>query len=1010
MREKMKKSSLLAKFITRVILLSTSKKRVFLGVLVLFCTFALSCGKESSIDIDIDISEGTQLRFDLSSDGKQIAFDLLGQLWLIPSDGGNAIPVTDAVVDRSYDLDPVFSPDCKKIVFSSDRPEGIGLWLLELASGNTKRLTSDAGFQPAWSPDGKLIAFARRGGLYIYNFTQETETKIDFSGLSSPRLVYPSWSPSGDKIFFTSAQSIWSASSSGGEASRVLEKGSLGFFPEISPNGNKIAYFSKDTADRNQVWLMDIKTGENKKLTNHDDISSFRIRWSPDGSSIYYSADGKIWRLNPASLDITEVPFVAKVKLARKKYSHQKIKFSESNVSLPARGHMGLAISYQGDRIAMIALGKLWIFSLNGEPQPVASIPFGAAGLSWNPDGKEVVWSAGPGGMEDFFITDVETGVTRQVTRLPGSELRPSWSPDGKKIAFVYWKKPILPTDPWERKDSRAELRVLDVDQELIEDPDSTINLGEADGWMYRFSGNWKIPLWSHDSEHLLWIGNNPEIISLRGERKAVDSMPKTATFINWYSHDTIAFVHDDLIWQATFSQDSGTFGLPVKLTNDPAVFLTVSNQGYGLYRSVDGLRVLMPDGEVKKLGWPVEYTTPARPESILIHDVIVFDGRSDSSLTHRDILIKNGRISKIASVGDISYEEGLKVIDAEGRTIIPGLINLHEHIWDEMIVPGLLYYGITTFREMGSAIGQVAGLRDAIDAGVFPGPRIIFGAWQFYEGDGYSGEFGHGPKNLEGQKRAVSLLKSFGAEYLKFRGFKGMNSAVEFIRLAHQEGFPVSGHIAIPFPMVAEGMDGMEHLGPSGIRTNRILYEDIVHLFRAADMWLVPTVAAYSSSVRFHENPNLLDWTETSPFVSPFMRNWGLGSRPSYAKSARSFAELTRNGTKKLFKAGVRIGAGSDVPSAPWALHWELEELVASGLAPAEALSAATSVAAQILGADQEIGTIEKGKLADLVILDGDPIKDIRNTQKIWMVMKGGQIIDREMLRTLTAEWNVGK
>jgi hypothetical protein len=169
--------------------------------------------------------------------------------------------------------------------------------------------------------------------------------------------------------------------------------------------------------------------------------------------------------------------------------------------------------------------------------------------------------------------------------------------------------------------------------------------------------------------------------------------------------------------------------------------------------------------------------------------------------------------------------------------------------------------------------------------------------------------------------------------------------------------------------------------------------------------MWLVPTVVAYSSSIRFHENPNLLEWTKTSPFVSPFMRWWGLRFRPTYAKSARSWAEMTRKGTKKLFQAGVRIGAGSDVPSAPWALHWELEELVASGLTPVEALSAATSVAAQILSVDQEIGTIEEGKLADLVILDDDPLEDIRNTLKIWKVVKGGRIIDREMLLAMAVD-----
>ena len=135
------------------------------------------------------------------------------------------------------------------------------------------------------------------------------------------------------------------------------------------------------------------------------------------------------------------------------------------------------------------------------------------------------------------------------------------------------------------------------------------------------------------------------------------------------------------------------------------------------------------------------------------------------------------------------------------------------------------------------------------------------------------------------------------------------------------------------------------------------------------------------------------------APFVTPFLRWWAqrlpLRSREAYERYAR----FTRISTKKLHQGGVTIAAGSDTPVLPWALHGELEELVAAGLSPLEAITSATQTAARVLGASEEIGTIEVGKLADLVILNADPLEDIRNTRNIWMVIKGGVEVDREAL-----------
>jgi imidazolonepropionase-like amidohydrolase len=148
---------------------------------------------------------------------------------------------------------------------------------------------------------------------------------------------------------------------------------------------------------------------------------------------------------------------------------------------------------------------------------------------------------------------------------------------------------------------------------------------------------------------------------------------------------------------------------------------------------------------------------------------------------------------------------------------------------------------------------------------------------------------------------------------------------------------------------------------------------------------------------VKVIDDPTVLD----DPFMTPFLKWWALrlpsGARAGYER----FAHLTRTSALKLHEGGVTIAAGSDAPVLPWALHGELEELVATGLSPLEAITAATRTAAEVLLASDEIGTIEEGKWADLVILNADPLEDIRNTRDIWMVIKGGVEVDRELLRS---------
>jgi len=206
------------------------------------------------------------------------------------------------------------------------------------------------------------------------------------------------------------------------------------------------------------------------------------------------------------------------------------------------------------------------------------------------------------------------------------------------------------------------------------------------------------------------------------------------------------------------------------------------------------------------------------------------------------------------------------------------------------------------------------------------------------------------------------------------------------------------TGHCSHLLPLIAAGMDAKEHIGLCEERGNTYMYDDMVQLFRAAHIGVVPTIEYLDLAVRVSERPAVLeDDVELKPFLPAresfeWMINLDAAARKEFAEGA----QRSREGAIKLLRAGVTIGTGTDIWQIPTGVHMELEQLVAAGLTPAQAIHAATGAAARILGADKDLGTVEVGKWADLVFLDADPLTDIRNTRKIWQVMQYGRVVDR--------------
>jgi imidazolonepropionase-like amidohydrolase len=334
--------------------------------------------------------------------------------------------------------------------------------------------------------------------------------------------------------------------------------------------------------------------------------------------------------------------------------------------------------------------------------------------------------------------------------------------------------------------------------------------------------------------------------------------------------------------------------------------------------------------------------------------------------------------------------------------------MDLHAHEYRPDLLPAFLYFGITTMRDQGSAMAPLVAWADGIAAGVVDGPRVLHGGFQFYSDWAVDDEQGRGiePEADSGHvKRSVALGHAFGAQHIKTRTFRRWDINARMIAEAHALGMRATGHCAAPLPLIAAGMDTKEHIGVCAKRgaaspyaaNDFLIYDDEVQLFRAAGVSVVPTISYFSLAAAVSRDPPLLERDgELAPFISrddfAWMSNLDAADRASWQREA-SDARAT---TARLARAGVVIGTGTDIWQLPTGVHLELEELVAAGLSTADAIRAGTASAARIVGVEDELGSIEVGKRADLVILDANPLADIRNTRRIRAVIQGGRTIDR--------------
>jgi len=987
---------------------------LLLLVAVSGATMALGCTgtPDPPYTIDFEVSEGTKLAFDVSPDGQTIVFDLLGQLWLLPIEGGRARPLTDAVRDTAEDLDPAFSPDGRWIAFEGNRPDGYGVWVVPTDGGDPRLVTPPADIRiirpgAAWSPDGREIAYVGLGSDRSQPWTIH-RVEVD-SGRSTRLALEPlpggrpspmgtlAWSPDGTRLAFGTgtdpyngflAQSpagrgarVWEVDAAGGTVTAVTADGVTATAPAYAPDGRRLAYYALDGSGKWQLWIRSAGDGTERQLTDHHDMSIRRARWTPDGTSLVYSADGRLWRVHAESGDIAPIPFTARVSFERNRAEPSPVEFAAPATDQPARGFYGLALSPDGTQIAMLALGRLWVWPPSGSPRDVGPVPEGASHVSWSGDGTEVVFTTG-----DLFAMNVETARVRRLTALSGLEQLPAWSPDGRHIAFLH----------------NGTTRLIPATAEAVSELALTTQLaGPIPGGLDAPLNERMQPVWAPDSEAVLVYANflshtAAVVVSLAGETRPLARFPDGPTFLHWTAADRLVYAHANRLWQAGFDRSSGMLGDPVPLTDDLAAYVSASLDGTALFVSEGGLRRRGPDGGVTDLGWPVTYRTRSAAEPLLLQNVRIIDGTGAAPEGLQDILVEHGRISRIAAAGRLTDVEDAVVLDAAGRTTIPGLIDTHQHLDVAPLLDGLLYHGVTTVRDLGSPLAWTAARRDMVASGASAGSRVIFGH-RFARGGGVAESMTQWVSDPAEISRGMGLAEAFGASVVKLYDDDNWPVGAAIIREAERRGLRTTGHCAYLLALVAAGVDGQEHTGDCG-REAGAVYEDHIRLKRAAGIWTEVNFTPPALWITLGDDPGLYDLPGIAPFFGPWQSNFPAQAAPRRRPAAEAGVGRRAETTARLHRAGAVIIAGTD-HRFPAGMHMELVALTEAGLSPLEAIAAATSTAARAVGAAADLGTVEVGKLADLVLLDADPLEDIRHISRIWQVIQGGHVIDRQAL-----------
>jgi len=623
-----------------------------------------------------------------------------------------------------------------------------------------------------------------------------------------------------------------------------------------------------------------------------------------------------------------------------------------------------------------------------------------------HPDGERILFASDRGGTMQLWSLSLKDGDPEQLTDVQGAVYAPAISPDGLKVAFLetqgrnVWGPVALHTlslqDGTLRKLAPA---LFSPGRPSWLSPQRLVTTTLA-GLSNRFreganqviqfnvdSGEQQIFPFAESIEVGTRINHGPEV-NPSGTRVAA------ATAAGMTLHDLVA-------QPAAAPQVPGI--APVAPSFDQNGRLT--------YLDIDGLKTLDPDTQELKT-WPLalQWKIPSQESELVIQAGRVFEGFGTRYRRHVDIHLRGQRIVAVVPRGSLPNPE--RVIDAQDLTIVPGLIDMHAHqsaVWGEKLGRLWLAFGITSVREPGADPYDALERRESWDSGKRLGPRLFF-AGELLDGDRIY--YGQSLSLLDRGQIDAQLQRAKHLDYDLLKTYVRLPHAQQryVIDQAHSLGIPVSSHEV--FPAAFFGGDGVEHLGATSRRSfnpkvsfGQKTYADVSGVLAASKMVFTPTLATLGGMAWLaRKDPSLLRDPTYLAFY-PRANQQAVQAILRFFANSRDFDrrnQLLLATIASVARKGGRVVAGTDAPFVPYGLglHAELQLFHAAGLPTDQVLRMATADAATALGYAQDLGTIEAGKLADFLVVDGDPLADLTHLRRrLKAVVKGGLWLDRRQL-----------
>lgn len=1056
---------------------------------------------EPARTVKIKSTEGTWMSLDVSPDGKTIAFDFLGDIYLLPFTGGKAEPFMKGM---SFESHPKFSPDGKHILFVSDRSGGENVWRFSLDKKDSLQITKgdNESVQSAeWTPDGNYVVVSKgRRNLKLWLYHKDGGGGAQL--IKTPdnlKTIEPAFGPDGRYIWFSRRTGAWNYNAQmpqyqvaiydreTGEMDVRTNRYGSAFAPTLSPNGKWLVYGSRYN-DKTGLILRDLHTGQEKWLAypvQRDEQESIAplgvlpaMSFTPDSKEVVASYGGKIYRIPISGGDAIEIPFEVDTEIQLGPELDFKYPITDDKEMIVTQVR-DAKVSPDGRQVAFTALNRLYVMTLpDGKPQRVSNFEFTEAQPTWSPDGSQLAWVTWEVDGGHLYKINLKARNAKPVrlTQTPALYSQPAWSYKGNRIVmftgpsqffkdeegpvpfsggrenlvwisadggpvtiidkakgrsnphfvksaddriYLYHPQKGLVSVRWDGTDEKAYLKVTGITTYGFALGEHCL-LQESEMEPQREPSNAQVITMAPEGDYALAQINNdiyvvtvpkvggetPKISVADPEKSQFPSRKLTTVggqFASWNDNGKKVFW---TIGNAFFTYDLDEAKAKEEELKKKKEQAEEKKDGETNDDKKEGDKKEDKKDTYAPSEIRIKVSVPRDiPQGkVLLQGARIITMKGDEVIESGDILIENNRIKQVGVSGSIATDASVQKLDMRGKTIIPGFVDTHAHMWPSWgihknhvwMYAANLAYGVTTTRDPQTATTDVLTYADLVEAGKIVGPRI------YSTGPGV----GYWSYNIKSLDHAREVLKQYSeyynTKYIKMYLVGNRQHRQWVIMAAKEQGLKPTTEGALDFKLnvtqIIDGYPGHEHSFPI-----YPLYKDFTTFVAQSKTAYTPTLlVAYGGPWAenfYYATENVNGDVKLNRFTPKSELDTKSRRRPGWFMFEEHVFEDHARFVNDLVKAGGTAGIGSHGQLQGLGYHWELWSVQSGGLSTHDALKVATIHGARALGLDGDLGSIEPGKLADLIILNKNPLENIRNTNTIAQVMKNGRLYDGNTL-----------